>query len=72
VDISQIVTLPEFIDRSKKLEEALQAGSLEYYCSEKVENLLILLELTKKTLSNIKLYLKLEFFMMLNVGKGSN
>ncbi|CAL8099465.1 unnamed protein product [Orchesella dallaii] len=35
VNISQIVTLPEFIDRSKKLEEALQTGSLEFYCSEK-------------------------------------
>ena len=36
VTISQVVTLPEFVARSQRLENALRSGTLEDFCAEKV------------------------------------
>ena len=36
VTVSQVVTLPNFIARSQKLEGALESGSMAEFCQQKV------------------------------------
>jgi len=38
VTVSQVVTLPEFIERSQKLESALESGAMAEFCQQKVSS----------------------------------